>query len=224
MRHLIFVALLAATPVPPIGASTPIKAQSRSTQPSFAIADIHVGDSPSEVKASLRRAGYNLTKVTMTDSYRQRLLDARSSVLHGSGNRDKAKDVGRIAAFSADQRINVTFEDDSSGSRVVSKVYYEAPSLVRPFSIVRTEIINRYGAPLASNGTGSVWCVNDSKGACMDEANHSPRLKIGHDHEGFDISAELTTLELDAGADTKRAWMVAHRLDLARLLRSPDAF
>ena len=176
------------------------------------------------VTSALRHAGYQPTKVTVIDSYRQRLLNGRSAELGRQESGEHSKDNSSISAYFADQRIRVVFDDDSAGMRRASRVQYEASSLAHPFNAVGSELVKRYGQPQASDGTGSVWCVNDSDGACMNEANHSSRLKIGHDHRGFDASSELTTIELDAGADERRAWQEAFRRRVARAMASPNAF
>ncbi|WP_294120635.1 hypothetical protein [Sphingomonas sp.] len=190
----------------------------------FSIAGVHIGQKPADVLSALRREGYRIAKVSQSDSFRQRLSDARNAELRQPYDKARATDVGNVIAAQADQRIRVNFDDDATGSRVVSAIYYEASSVVHPFDRVRATMIGRYGQPEAEDGTGPVWCVNDAPDVCKAHGVLGDRLKVGHDHRGFDHSAELTTIELVAGIDSSKSWQDGFRAALARLLKSRDAF
>lgn len=190
----------------------------------FTIAGINIGEKPTEVLRDLRREGYRIVKVSQSDSFRQRLSDARNAELRQPFSKAKTTDVRSVMATQADQRIRVNFDDDAIGSRVVSSIYYDASYVAHPFSRVRATMINRYGRPKVEDGTGTVWCINDPADVCLAHGVRGDRLKVGHDYRGFDPSSELTTIELVAGNDLSKAWLAGFREALTRLLQSKDAF
>ena len=125
--------------------------------PTFSIAGIHIGERPADVLSDLKRAGYRVVKVSQSDTFKQRLSDARNAELRQPNDRGRTTDVGSVFATQADQHIRVNFDDNSTGSRVVSAIFYEASSVAHPFGRGRATMISRYGQPQAEDGTGPVW-------------------------------------------------------------------
>jgi hypothetical protein len=198
--------------------------QAAAAQSQFSIAGVHVGEKPADVLSRLRSEGYGVVKVSRSDSFRQRLSDARNAELRQPHDRVRTTDVGTIVATHYDQRIRVNFDDDATGSRIVSSIHYDASSVAHPFNRVRATMVRRYGRPRAEDGTGPVWCTNDTPDVCLAHGVRGDRLKVGHDYRGFDPAAELTTIELVAGNDLVGSWEEGFRAALAQVLKSRDAF
>jgi hypothetical protein len=190
----------------------------------FKVAGVHIGDSPSDVLKALRAEGYGVTRVSRSDSFAQRLSDAKNAELRRPLDRVRSTDIEVIIAEEADQRVRVRFDDGATGSRVVSSVHYEASSVARPFSRILKTLVDRYGRPQASDGTGAFWCTNDPPDVCLAGGVHGGRLKVGHDYRCFNPSCELTTIELQPGTDLLNLWKARFDKALAPLLRSKDAF
>lgn len=199
-------------------------AAAKPMQSPFNIAGAHIGQRAADVLRGLRSQGYRIAKASQSASFRQRLSDARNAELRQPYDKVRTTDVGSVIATQADQHIRVNFDDDATGSRVVSAIYYDASSVAHPFGRVRATMIDRYGQPQAEDGTGPVWCANDAPGVCLAHGARGDRLKVGHDYRTFDPSTELTTIELVAGTNLVKSWQVGFRAALARLLKSRDAF
>ena len=202
-----------------------------STPPSgrqhFSIAGIGIGDKSINVFSSLRREGYKVIRITRSASFTQRLTDARNAELRLPPNKTKVTDIGSVYAVVADQRLWVTFDDDASGSRVVSAVNYEASYVAHPFPQVRRKLTERYGEPQATDGTGSAWCSLDPAEICLAGGRRGERIKIGFGYRGFDPTAEtaeLTTIRLDAGEYLIQRWRAAFRAALSKAVKTRDAF
>jgi hypothetical protein len=190
----------------------------------FSVAGIQIGDRPAAALAALMREGYRIERTSRSDSFRQRLSDATNAELRHPSEKVRITDFASAFAEQGDQRIRVNFDDDATGSRVVSSVYYEASAVAHPFGRVRRMILDRYGRPRAEDGSGSVWCTTDPPDVCLAEGRRGERLKLGHDYRGFDPDAALTTIRLDAGKDLLDSWDAAFRSALATRLKSRDAF
>jgi len=215
MLAVLFLSVaVAPLPATPMGES----------QSDFAVAGIHIGDTPAQVREALSGLGYKIIKVTKFDSYQKRLLDARNLELRRAPTAATSLDVGSYSALLNDQRIYVRFDDNDSGTRVVAYVRYETSYKARPFPVVGKKLVERYGEPNAADATGAVWCIGGKQRGCGIGGNDGVWLKIGHDYLAFNGNAELTVIELHAGRDAERRWAAAYRADIARLLRSKDGF
>jgi hypothetical protein len=118
---------------------------------------IHVGENPSDAVNALMQQGYRITSTSRSESFTQRLSDAKNAQLRPATVAVRNTDIASIAAEQGDQRIRVNFDDDAAGVRAVSSVHYDASSLAHPFDRVLKTLIERYGRPQAGDGTGSVW-------------------------------------------------------------------
>ena len=220
MRKLVIAVIsLALTAWAATAGSTP-----PSNRQHFSIAGIGIGDKPANVFSALRREGYLAIRVTRSASFTQRLTDARNAELRLPPNKTKVTDIGSVSAVVADQRLWIAFDDDATGSRVVSAVNYEASYVAHPFPQVRRKLIERYGEPQATDGTGSAWCSLDPAEICLAGGRRGQRIKVGFGYRGFDPNTELTTIRLEAGEYLLQRWKAAFRAALARSLKSRDAF
>jgi hypothetical protein len=211
-----------------VAAVIPIGAAFAETSPvnRFSIAGAYIGEKPADALNALKGEGYRIATVSQSDSFKQRLSDARNTELRRPFDKVRATDVASVIAIQADQRIRINFDDDAAGSRVVSSIYYQGSFVAHPFDRVRRTMVSRYGHPQAEDGTGPVWCTRDPPGVCLAHGVHGDRLKVGHDYRGFDPTSgpQFTTIELGAGNDLLDSWREGFHAALARLLKSTDAF
>jgi hypothetical protein len=188
----------------------------------FAVAGIKLRDAPQDVRTALTAAGYEISIVKQTDSYAQRLNDARAIELRRPRSKVRSLAVGSISASRQDQKIVVRFEDDSRGSRIVGQVSYVGIDIAHPFNSARTTLIQRFGPPTTNRPQSATWCLAGGEtcdaGGVMEKDSISVRAES-------DLSRRnVTSIQMSVGDDTRKAWDAAHRIDLKRSLSAKDAF
>ena len=189
--------------------------------PGYSVAGVRLGNAPDQTKSALLAAGYRIESVKPTDSYAQRLQDARSTELRLPTSKIRKLAIGILIAVREDQRITVRFDDDERGLRVAAEVRYVAADVAHPYSVVRQMLMDRLGPPTKVRPQSSAWCVGGGEdcdaGSVMDEDSIAVRAES-------DLGRNITTINLRVGAITRREWNLAHRADLKRLVKAPNSF
>lgn len=192
----------------------------------YTVGGVHLGDSPAAAQAALKGEGYSVT-VLASISYQQRLSAMRAANLKRAPAVTRPAGVGSFRATNGSQQITVTFDDDASGRRVVSRVLYSAPELAHPYGTTLQTLVTRYGQPTIVRPYGAVWCYGvragsgDDDGCDVGVAAEDDNLTV-RPQGGF--GPAMTLIDLQVGKKTLKVRAEAHEADLRRLVRERDAF
>ena len=192
----------------------------------YAVGGVHLGDSPATAQAALKGEAYSVT-VRASFSYQQRLSAMRGANFKRTQAVTQPAGVGSFRAINGSQQITVTFDDDASGRRVVSRVLYSAPELAHPYGTSLKTLVTRYGQPTIVRPYGAVWCYGARLGSSDDDG-----CDVGVTAQDDNLSVRpqggfgpaIILIDLQVGKKTLKAWATAHEADLRRLVRERDAF